>query len=234
MQWVSKIEIPRLTFELTVVLPNLVITQQIYNTTQHARLHQIKSRSTTSTNYATSTSPTSTAHTKPEPLQAYASDVVSSVCKVKITYTGLISTSLFYVSQGTDTSTTDVGERSTIFDPASSTITQTQTRTTVPVTATIVAKTIPQPTPMAMCRIGVGSNICWEIKYTQMANSSTDPMKIWISDTSREFITKIPLFTLDEYSQLTQTDPTLCCSTKRKSCGRSRLNICHLTIQNRQ
>ncbi|KAF3298240.1 hypothetical protein TWF132_000074 [Orbilia oligospora] len=163
--------------------------------------------STTSTNSTASITSSSTMLATPEALQPYASDVISSACKARITYTGLISTSLFHVSQGTETSTTDVGETSTIYGPASSTITETQTGTTVPVTATIVATAVPQPTPMSLCRIGTGSNICWELKYTQTTNSSTDPLRIWFSDTSRELMTDIPLFTLDEYGRLTYTHP---------------------------
>ncbi|KAF3287726.1 hypothetical protein TWF970_007434 [Orbilia oligospora] len=163
--------------------------------------------STASTNSTASITSSSTVLATPEALQPYASDVISSACKARITYTGLISTSLFYVSQGTETSTTDVGETSTIYGPASSTITETQTGTTVPVTATIVATAVPQPTPMSLCRIGTGSNICWELKYTQTTNSSTDPLRIWFSDTSRELMIDIPLFTLDEYGRLTYTHP---------------------------
>ncbi|KAK6352340.1 hypothetical protein TWF730_009170 [Orbilia blumenaviensis] len=169
------------------------------------RRRQTSSTSSSSQTSSTSTSTSSTLST-PEALQPYASDVISSACRAKITYT-LISTSPIYISEGAETSTTEVGETSTIYGPPSSTITETVGGTTVPVTATITAKTIAQPSPSAICRIGVGSNICWELQYTQTSNTSTDPLRIWIADTSRDLIADIPLFTIDEYGRLTYTHP---------------------------
>ncbi|KAF3175850.1 hypothetical protein TWF788_008320 [Orbilia oligospora] len=194
----------------TTVPSTILISTNFSNTTVSSpgplESTQTKTPKTTVSTVGSITS-SSTALATPEALQPYASDVISSACKARITYTGLISTSLFYVSQGTETSTTDVGETSTIYGPASSTITETQTGTTVPVTATIVATAVPQPTPMSLCRIGTGSGICWELKYTQTSNSSTDPLRIWFSDISRDLMTDIPLFTLDEYGRLTYTHP---------------------------
>ncbi|KAF3225743.1 hypothetical protein TWF191_005090 [Orbilia oligospora] len=194
----------------TTVPSTILISTNFSNTTVSSpgplESTQTKTPETTVSTVGSITS-SSTALATPEALQPYASDVISSACKARITYTGLISTSLFYVSQGTETSTTDVGETSTIYGPASSTITETQTGTTVPVTATIVATAVPQPTPMSLCRIGTGSGICWELKYTQTSNSSTDPLRIWFSDISRDLMTDIPLFTLDEYGRLTYTHP---------------------------
>ncbi|KAK6498923.1 hypothetical protein TWF481_011493 [Arthrobotrys musiformis] len=163
----------------------------------------------TASNSTASAKSTNSTLSIPEALQTYSSDVISSACKARVTYS-LISTSIFYISEGTETTTTDVGETSTIYGPSSSTITETANGTTVPVTATIVAQTLVQPTPSAICRIGTGSNICLDIVYNQTAtnSSSLDPIRAWAVETSRDLIAEIPLFTLDEYGRLTYTHPS--------------------------
>ncbi|KAK6339724.1 hypothetical protein TWF718_009117 [Orbilia javanica] len=195
------------TFEGWSTPPSGQHRQKRQSTSSTATSPSSSSASSTSSNSTMSTTATSSTLTIPQALQTYASSVISSACKARITYNSLASTSLIYISEGTETTTTDAGETSTIYGPASSTITQTAGGTTVPVIATIVATAVPQPTPLSICRIGTGSNICLDLIYTQTTNSSTDPLRVWFSETSRDLITDIPLFTLDEYGRLTYTHP---------------------------